>query len=652
MLQLPGSVNRCWLSAWRYFLAMILACLATDTNAFALQNVEIQVAASASEIFVGESIDFQVVIQNSESPSAPDMSAIKELFDVAEMGNQSLNQSSITIINGRRSQNNSFSHVYQYRLTPKESGDLMIPSATATIDGQVVTSKNLPLRVRAPEVQDAVCLEVTTDQEKIYPTQPFTVTLNIWVQPLSSKRPNIDPLKPLRDNPPHLEINWLETPAGLSTSDKREWLQSMLSSSGVGFTLNEISTRSGGFFGGEQAAVFDLAQGRETRARLAGESIEYYKYVLKRTFTAEKAGRYTFGPATLKGTFAAEGLDDRTYLPKRIIAIAPALSVEVRDVPSPRPASFYGGIGEYRWAVSASPTKLRVGDPLTLILDVERTPTSGSLELISAPDLSSIPEIESNFDLIDKNPTGRMEGPIKRFSYAMRPKNAQASIPKLVLTSFDPKTESFVDTTTNAISLDVIEGAAIKSGDLVGAIPMTNSNEIKTRSEGIYQNVTDPTQLKNQHVEWRRWIQALIAIWLLSGTFVACVTFYQHRSADPIRQRKLKAKNAAMRRIDEAREALKRGDSQEAMRHVRASILGLVADTQNRVVDGLTASEVDKALLAVSVSHDDRQNVSTLLESIESAEYGAGKSSDPNATIALASELVTKIAPILGRGAS
>ena len=67
-------------------------------------------------------------------------------------------------------------------------------------------------------------------------------------------------------------------------------------------------------------------------------------------------------------------MDGSNYTGRRLVAVAPAVSVEVREIPLPRPATFCGGIGNYRLAASAKPTSLRVGDPLTLTLEIERGP--------------------------------------------------------------------------------------------------------------------------------------------------------------------------------------------------------------------------------------------------------------------------------------
>ena len=127
------------------------------------------------------------------------------------------------------------------------------------------------------------------------------------------------------------------------------------------------------FFEGPRLAVFNLYQGRESRKGLDGSPVNYFVYELKRKLTAEKAGTYTLGPAIVKGSFV-DGMKGSSYTGRRLVAVAPAVSVEVREVPLPRPATFCGGIGNYRLAASASPTTLRVGDPLTLTLDIERGP--------------------------------------------------------------------------------------------------------------------------------------------------------------------------------------------------------------------------------------------------------------------------------------
>ena len=141
-------------------------------------------------------------------------------------------------------------------------------------------------------------------------------------------------------------------------------------------------------------------------------------------------------------------MEGSSYTGRRLVAVAPAVTVEVREVPAPRPATYCGGIGNYSLAASASPTALRVGDPLTLTLAIERGQGSGSLDLISAPDLAANSQLAADFEILDKNPTGRKDGEAKRFEYALRPKRAGVDIPSLAVTVFNPDTEKFSEITT------------------------------------------------------------------------------------------------------------------------------------------------------------------------------------------------------------
>ena len=610
---------------------------------------EIRVGISADEIFVGETIDFQVEIRNSENPSPPDTSTLQEQFKIVPNGDQSRNQSTTLIVNGRVSEEIVLSHVYLYRLTPKVAGDLTIHSVKATIDGNELSSRPLTLRVLGAELQDLVVAEIKADRQTIYPTQPFTISLKVLIKPLPES--DESPLLPLRRQPPQLQISWVDIPDGLTTGDTSGWLQPLMSQNDAGFRINEISASTGSFFGGSRPAVFSLPQVRETRNGLDGQPINYFSYELARQFTPEKTGRYEFGPALVKGTFV-DGVNGREYQGRKLVAIAAAVSVEVREVPTPRPATFTGGIGEFFVAASANPVRLRVGDPLTLNLEFGRGSQAGSLELISAPDLSAIPEITENFEIIDRAPTGRVDGDVKKFAYGLRPKRAGVSLQALTLTNFDPTTEAFTEVSTEPIALEVAEATSLSTDELVGAISPTGNKEIRKSDFGIFQNITDPTELQNDDVRLTDWLPVVGGLWCISLCSVAGVIIHRRRSNDSVGQRRSQARKVAQSRLTTASQFEKDGKPKEALRQIRTALLGFVADTQNLVAEGLTAADVGRTLQKAGVSDVDEREMTQLLESLESAEYGGGESVSVPSSLENAEKLIDRISPVLQRRSS
>jgi hypothetical protein len=576
------------------------------------------------------------------------MTALREDFDVVADGDESRNQSSTFIVNGRVTQQSSFSHVYHFRLTPKRTGRLTIASPEAMVDGKQLSATSLPLLVVAPEEQDLVVPEIMLDRSQVYPTQPFEVALRVLVRPLPDTS-EIDPVTPLRRQPPQLSVNWVDPPPGLNAGEKTKWLEPLLSDNGGGFTLNDVTVRTGSIFDSRRLAVFNLYQGRETREGLDGEKIEYFAYELKRTFTSEKAGTYQFGPVLVKGTFV-DGIESRSYSARRLVAVAPAVAIEVREVPTPRPDTYCGGIGRYEVDAVAQPTELRVGDPLTLTLEFRRGADSGSLELISPPRLDANQQLAADFDIIDKSPTGQTAGDVKRFTYAIRPKRAGAQLPPLAITVFDPESESFSELTTRPIALNVAEAGRLGSGDLVGTLPGTSGQEIKSRDQGIFQNITDSTQISDQRVDVAKSATWTAGIWCAVGCLVVGLTTYRRKSGEAGWRRRQQARRAAHRRLADARAAVTQARAQDAMLAVRAAVLGLIADMRNIVAEGLTASEADAVLAAGAVDAQQRAAVLKLLESIERAEYGSGQPMELTSTIETAEDLIARLARALDRG--
>ncbi len=635
--------------SFRMATLLVWFSLLTPTSSFAAdEDPAIEVAVSAAEIFIGETIDLQVEIRNVENPSPPDISAMREQFDVVPNGDQSQNQSSTFVVNGQISQQNLFSHVYLFRLTPKVAGALTVPPVKMKIGAEDLSSRTFTIQVQDLEVQDVVLLEVKVDPPKIYPTQPFTVTARMLVRPLPDG--TTDPLRPLRRQPPHLQINWVDAIPGLTSIDTSAWLQPLISQEGTGVTVNEISASTGSLFGNSRPAVFDVLKGRETRNGLDEKPVNYFVYELSRNYTAEKSDRYSFGPAMVKGHFVA-GEQQAEFVGRRIVAVAPAVTVEVKEVPSPRPVTFIGGIGEYHVAASASPTKLRVGDPLTLTLEFARGDRAGSLELIAAPDLTLIPEIAENFDIIDKSPTGRVNSDIKKFAYAMRPKHPGVSLPALTLTTFDPANETFTELTTATIPLEVSEASQLSSGDLVGAIPSPANSDIQKNESGIFQNITDPAEFRDERLQLTHWLGAVAGIWCLAGCVIAGVALRRRKSTDVAGTRKSQARRSALARLTVARQLQNQGQTKDALRQVRSAFAGLVADIQNRVADGLTTADIFAALQEAAVPAPIQMETRSLLESIEGAEYGGSNAIAADNAISAATALIESVSPVLERSA-
>ena len=201
-------------------------------QALADDEPEVVVEAGATDVFIGESVDYVVEIRNVKNPAPPDL-GLREDFEVVANGDDSRNQTSMTVINGRVSRQTTLSHFYRYKLTPKRTGKLVIPAPTFTIDGKTLSGRTLSLNVIAPEEQDLVIPEMKTDRVKVYPTQPLEVALKVLVRPLPDDADR-DPLTPLRRDPPHVNVNWVELPAGSPARIKR-----------AGCRISSPRTRSG-----------------------------------------------------------------------------------------------------------------------------------------------------------------------------------------------------------------------------------------------------------------------------------------------------------------------------------------------------------------------------------------------------------------------
>ncbi len=604
-------------------LALACICLCVSPALSMAEEPQVIVEMDRSRIYQGESVLYRVTLNHVENPSPPELAGFDD-FDVTPLGEQSLDSRRVTIINGRRTETVRRGRAYNYRLTPRKTGMLRIPAPTAEVDGRVLRGRELTLRVVAPEDQDLVQMEITVDRDSVYPTQPFTVTLTVAVKGLPDPSSSREPLG-VQSSPPALKIPWVDDDKlsdGLEPAvDWQHWLGRLQDRRGVGFGVNSISRDSIFSMFESQALTFRPSAKRVTRRDKSGNEADYWEYRFARKFDPKQIGVYTFGPATLKGTFATGTGQAGRLTGEDVFAVAPSAIVTVKDVPEQdRPDCYIGAVGRFRLSAKLMPKKTRVGDPMTLTLELQG---KGSLDGVMPPDLAGVPGIAEQFKVYEA--TEDVRRGTCRFTYSLRPLvEGTKTFPPVPVAFFDVDEDRYVTLRTEPIPIEVAKADRLSGRQIISGPGSMGRNhkELEARSEGVFANVTDLSAVRNESIRPGRWLAALGG---MAGFYLALalvVARMQRLSGDQSRMRRRAAAAKARRRMHAALDELKSRDVRRGTDNVQAALLGLVADVTNLPEAGLTSKDVGRQLAGFGVEDDLAHRIVELLQTCDAAQYG------------------------------
>jgi hypothetical protein len=135
------------------FLFIMLAQLSLAAD------IDVRATLSEDSIYLGDSVVLEVQINGVSDPELPKLSLPN--VAVTSEGGQNFSNSSLTIINGRRSKIENFGYTARYQLRPQQPGVVTIPAIAITHAGQTYSSRPLELHVKAPEAQQVFTLMTT-----------------------------------------------------------------------------------------------------------------------------------------------------------------------------------------------------------------------------------------------------------------------------------------------------------------------------------------------------------------------------------------------------------------------------------------------------------------------------------------------------------
>ena len=343
-----------------------------------------------------------------------------ENFEVLMGPSQSISSS---FINGKR----SFSKSYTYVLRPKKQGQLIIDSASITIDNTVYTTDPKTVLVTEPidnpnapktaqDIADeSLYLVATLSNDKPYLNQGVLVTYTLYFSP----RVYINNFIPV-ENPTY----------------KNFWSQDL--------PIKEYETR------------------RTTFRNESFNAVDLKTVVLY----PQKSGSLALDPFALElyvqiPTGRRDFFGDPIMRSATKTVKAGDLSINVKDLPEQgKPSNYSGAVGDFELSVDASRTSLEANESTQIKVKITG---KGNLKLLSVPELS-LPSALEKYDPeytddVRVNREG-MNGSVSN-SYTVVPRYAGSyPVDPIEFTYFDPNSKSYKTLNSDPFDLTV-EGSTL-----------------------------------------------------------------------------------------------------------------------------------------------------------------------------------------------
>ena len=430
-------------------LVFIFAVLAAQGYA---REVKFEVSVDNANIVLGESAQLGLTFYGRQDIPAPDLGGI-DGFEARYLGPFTM----MTVINGRMSS----SVTHRYTLVPLRIGKFQLGPFSFKYKGDEYDSNSLFVEVREepvaramlaeekpeppmPNLEDRLFVTLAADKIKAYINELIPVTVKFYVNRL---------------NVSDIQLPTFEQ-EGFSKVEFKDPKQSREEMGGtiydtLEFKTNIFAARPGDYRLGPAKVKCNLVVKRK-RSRKSPLSADEFDEFFNDSYYEDFFTSYERHPVELKS-------DD--------------LAVKILPLPQEgRPRDFSGAVGDYQFIFSSSPSKLRVGDPTTLKMEINGV---GNFNTALSPKL----ETRDGFRVYE--PQVKTEPNRKTFTQVLIPETENVTqTPKAVFTFFDPSTREYNTITQGPLPIQVERPKDEPPTQVVGPAPSRQAPPVAREAPG------------------------------------------------------------------------------------------------------------------------------------------------------------------------
>ena len=621
-------VNRCCGVVTVATLFMAATALAAEPMLNATVN--------PASIFVGDAFNLFITLDGASGHGV--LPQIENTGKAQIRGGEPQSQSnrSITIINGKRTDNSVERTSWVYSVTPEETGVFSMGTVSAKVNGKTLTAQIPDVRVVGAEPQPYVSIEVSSSRESVLLDESFEIFVSILVTKLDGPNADANPMPGGGQTPGLIEIPFLSE-GGVKGATFEPQIADILNplmqrrGDAIGFRINDFSVNSGvsmfSLFQERQPAVFYFDR---LESELNGKPAWKYSLVIPMKATDEGVCRF---PATrFKGVVFAKSEDSAEVKQLSVFTISQPLEVKVTPPPEAgRPTSFIGSLGTHMSAsVAVDAQSCRQGDPLQLTLDIVGDLTTSNMREPKIFENKAMAERFRQYGDIGHEKTAAG----MRYTYKIRPMvSGTIEIPSFELSFYNTVTRTYETVNTAPVPLRVDPAPELDLNAILGVSTNAASARLALRQQLVPSAITVSLRaISKPEVLGRRNVLAVALIPpVVYGLMVAVASVWRRRKAFGKAVRRNSATSRSVRGI------LKAKTPQQVMDAVGL----LLRDKMGAKGSGFTPGDVRNILTGQGVDSATCDEISQLLQEV--FDSGFSPDADPAALVKARRERIAEL---------
>lgn len=533
-------------------------------------------------IRLGESAHLVISVEGADRGPQPQLPAVTGL----RIGGPSIEQSvSTTLINGRLERQQSVN--YRFSVVPLEPGDYELGPLTYRHANQTIRVPAKTLRVVAGDaagsepasISDMVFAEISASKENVFVNQSFAVTIAIYSRGVNLGR----------------NISLANMPdSGMQTQPFQEMQ-----------TGREVV----------HGNVYDVRRFQALIRPLTAGTIRFEPGLRVQVLVPRRQQqRDPFFQGFFSNT-DAHPLD---------LPVAP-LDVVVRSLPeTDRPASFTGGVGEFRFNARVQETEVRPGDPITVTILIEG---QGNIDTMGAPSVAESDHFRVYPPRVmhsDINPAANRGRRV--FEQVVIPRTSEShTIPPLTFSYFDPDAGRYQTITSGPLPLNLLEADAADQR-VVRAGGATLDHQARIVGQDIRYIKPAPARWTIAgHTPWYATRLFRIAQSLPLLAFIAVMLLARRRrvfDADAALARRYRAPRNARAGLKQAAKGLERNDEGDFYNGLWSALSAYFGDRLNLPSGAVTADVVIPAMLRQGLDPEKSAVLEQVFDACEQHRFG------------------------------